>query len=100
MGKLKDRMRDDLRLRNYAPGTVDTYLSYAKRFVARFMKPPEEITRDESRAYLLRLLTEREFAVEGAAPPGDESRLVLYTPDSLRQILCADRFSFESARGR
>ena len=39
---------------------------------------------------------DRGLAVEGAAPPADESRLVLYTPDSLRQVLCADRFSFES----
>jgi SAM-dependent methyltransferase len=36
------------------------------------------------------------LAVEGASPPADESRLVLYTPDALRQVLCAGKFSFES----
>lgn len=59
MGKLKDRMRDDMRLRNYAEGTVVSYLSCTRCFVAHFMKPPEEITRDEIRAYLLHLMNER-----------------------------------------
>jgi site-specific recombinase XerD len=59
MGKLRDRMRDDLRLRNYAEGTVERYLDCARKFVARHMRPPDEITRDEVRGYLLHLLNER-----------------------------------------
>jgi len=59
MGKLRDRMRDDLRLRNYSERTIKGYLLYAKKFVARFMKPPEEITRDEVRGYLPHLMNER-----------------------------------------
>ena len=59
MGKLKDRMRDDMKLRNYAEGTIVSYLSCAKRFVGHFMKPPEGITRDEIRGFLLHLMNER-----------------------------------------
>ena len=59
MGKLRDRMRDDLRLRNYAEGTIEGYLDCARRFVAHHMRPPGEITRDEVRAYLLYLMNER-----------------------------------------
>jgi integrase/recombinase XerD len=59
MGKLKDRMRDDMRLRNYAESTIVGYLSCAKCFVQHFMKSPEEITRDEIRGFLLHLMNER-----------------------------------------
>jgi len=59
MGKLRDRMRDDLRLRNYAEGTVERYLDCARKFVARHMRSPEQITRDEVRGYLLHLLNGR-----------------------------------------
>ena len=62
MGRLRDRMRDDLRLRNYSERTIYGYLLYARRFVAHFMKPPEQITRDEVRAHLLRLMNERGLA--------------------------------------
>jgi len=62
MGKLRDRMRDDLRLRNYSKSTVKRYLLCARRFVAQFVKPPEEITRDEVRAYLLHLMNERKLS--------------------------------------
>ena len=62
MGRLRDRMRDDLRLRNYSERTIYGYLLYARRSVAHFMKPPEQITRDKVRAYLLHLMNERGLA--------------------------------------
>lgn len=62
MGKLYDRMRDDLRLGNYAETTIRAYLLDARRFVAYFMRPPESITRDEVREYLLHLMNELGFA--------------------------------------
>ncbi len=62
MGELHDRMRDDLRLGNYAETTTRAYLLEAKKFVAHFMKPPKDITRDEVRQYLLYLMNELGFA--------------------------------------
>jgi integrase/recombinase XerD len=62
MGKLYDRMRDDLRLGNYAEMTIKAYLLDAKKFVAHFMRPPKDITRDEVRQYLLYLMNELGFA--------------------------------------
>lgn len=62
MGAVKDRMRDDMLLRNYAEGTIDHYLECAFKFVAFHMRPPQEITRDEIRAYLINLLHERKLA--------------------------------------
>jgi integrase/recombinase XerD len=62
MGELHDRMRDDLRLGNYSKSTIKAYLLCARKFVAHFMRPPEDITRDEVRGYLLHLMNELGFA--------------------------------------
>lgn len=61
MGDVRDRMRDDLRLRCYRPGTQDLYLGYAKKFVAHFMRPPAELGREEVRAFQLHLQDERKY---------------------------------------
>jgi integrase len=62
MGELHDRMRDDLRLRNYADGTIQRCLDRARKFVAHFMRPPGRITRDEVRGCPLHLLNERKLS--------------------------------------
>ena len=43
MGRLHDRMAEDLRLRNFSPTTQRNYLFYARRFTAFFMRSPEEL---------------------------------------------------------
>jgi site-specific recombinase XerD len=53
MGRLHDRMADDLRLRNFSPGTQRNYLLYARRFAAFFMRSPEELGEAEVRQFLL-----------------------------------------------
>ena len=40
MGRLHDRMAEDLRLRNFSPATRRNYLLYARKFVAFFMRSP------------------------------------------------------------
>ena len=62
MGDVRDRMKQDLRLKCYRPGTQALYLSYAKRFVAHFMKPPTELGREEVRTYQLYLHDERKLS--------------------------------------
>lgn len=61
MGDVRDRMRDDLRLRCYRQGTQDLYLAYAKKFVAHFMRPPAELGQEEVRTFQLYLQDERKF---------------------------------------
>jgi hypothetical protein len=41
MGRLHDRMAEDLRLRNFSPTTQRNYLFYARRFAALFICSPE-----------------------------------------------------------
>jgi len=53
MGRLHDRMAEDLRLRNFSPTTQRNYLFYARRFAAFFMRSPEELGEAEIRQFLL-----------------------------------------------
>jgi site-specific recombinase XerD len=46
-------MAEDLRLRNFSPTTQRTYLFYARRFAAFFMRSPEELSEAEIRQFLL-----------------------------------------------
>ena len=43
MGRLHDRMAEELRLRNFSPATQRNYLLYARRFAAFFMRYPEAL---------------------------------------------------------
>jgi integrase/recombinase XerD len=61
MGEVRDRMKQDLRLKCYRPRTQVLYLGYAKKFVAHFMKPPTELGREEVRTYQLYLSDERKL---------------------------------------
>jgi len=55
MGKIRDRMRQDLALAGYAPGTQDHYLGAAARFVRRFKLPPEQMGQEHLRAHVAEL---------------------------------------------
>jgi integrase/recombinase XerD len=53
MGTLHDRMQDDLKLKNYAAGTVEQYLSCARRFVKHFGITPVNISEEAVRKYVV-----------------------------------------------
>jgi integrase/recombinase XerD len=55
MGKLRERMLEDLRLRGCAPSTCKSYLHCARAFVAYHKRPAEEMGPPEVREYLLHL---------------------------------------------
>jgi len=59
MGTLHDRMKDDLKLKNYARGTAQQYLSCARRFVEHFGVSPVSLGEDVVRKYVLKLAEER-----------------------------------------
>lgn len=59
MGKLRDKMIEDLGLRCYAPKTCKEYLRCARDFVAYHRRPPEQMGEVEVRDYLLFLAAER-----------------------------------------
>lgn len=59
MTPLKQRMLDDLRIRNYAPTTVDCYVRSVTEFAKHFNKPPDQLGPEEIRTWQLFLLKEK-----------------------------------------
>jgi integrase/recombinase XerD len=56
MTPLRQRFLDDLRLRNYSPRTLETYVSWVARFARHFHRSPELLGPEEIRAFQLHLL--------------------------------------------
>ena len=56
MTPLRQRFLDDLRLRNYAPRTLQTYVAAVARFARHFGRSPEFLGPADIRAYQLHLL--------------------------------------------
>jgi site-specific recombinase XerD len=83
MGKLRDRMEEDLKLRNVSPATRKVYLLYARKFVAHYGRPPTELGAEEVRGWLLHLM---------------QVELVSY--ETYRQCLAAVKFLYKVTLGR
>jgi len=81
--RLRDKMREDLRVRNYAAGTQDKYVDAVAKFVAYCGKAPARIGQEEIRRYQLHLVDEK-----GAS----------WT--TLNQAVCALRFFYGTTLGR
>ncbi|CAN5453130.1 hypothetical protein BH24GEM3_BH24GEM3_23700 [soil metagenome] len=56
MSPLRQRMSEDLRLRNYAPKTQQIYLDHISRFARHFGRSPEHLGAEEIRRYQLHLV--------------------------------------------
>jgi len=56
MTPLRQRMRDDMRMRNLAPGTQDHYVRAVARFARHFRQSPDRLGPDHVREYLLHLI--------------------------------------------
>jgi hypothetical protein len=56
MGQVRDRMEEDLKLRNVSPATRKVYLLYARKFVAHYRRPPSELGEREIRWWPLHLM--------------------------------------------
>jgi site-specific recombinase XerD len=59
MTSLRQRMLEDLRIRNYAPRTVECYIRSVAEFAKHFNKPPDQLGSEEIRSWQLFLLNER-----------------------------------------
>jgi site-specific recombinase XerD len=59
MTKLKQRMLEDLRIRNYAPSTVACYARSVADFASYFNKSPDKLGAEEIRQWQLYLLDEK-----------------------------------------
>jgi integrase/recombinase XerD len=82
MTPLRQHFIDDLRLRNYAQRTIDTYVGQVAAFARHFGRSPELLGADEVRAYQLHLLERR------------------VSWSSFNQAVCALRFLYGTTLGR
>jgi site-specific recombinase XerD len=82
MTPLRQHFIDDLRLRNYAKRTIDTYVGQVAAFARHFGRSPELLGADEVRAYQLHLLERR------------------VSWSSFNQAVCALRFLYGTTLGR
>jgi integrase/recombinase XerD len=56
MTLLRERMAEDLRIRNYSPRTVECYVYMMARFTREFGKPPGQLGPEEIRTFQLRMI--------------------------------------------
>ena len=56
MTPLRQRYIDDLRLKNFSPGTIRVYVHAVAKFAQHFGRSPDTLTREEVRAYLVQLI--------------------------------------------
>jgi site-specific recombinase XerD len=82
MTPLRQRFIDDLRLRNYAPRTIETYAGRIVCFAKHFGRSPDLLGPDEVRAFQLHLLERR------------------VSWSSFNQAVCALRFLYGVTLGR
>ena len=69
MTHLRQRMQEDLRLRNFSERTIRHYTHTVADFAKHFRKSPDQLGPEHVRTYLLFLLNERKFAwgtIQGA----------------------------------
>ena len=62
MTPLRQRMLEDMRLRNFSPHTQESYLLQISLFARYFAKSPEGLGPEEIRTYQLYLATEKKVA--------------------------------------
>jgi integrase/recombinase XerD len=82
MTDLRQRMLDDLRIRNYSPRTQKAYLGHVGRFAKHFGKSPADLTNDDVRAYHLHLVNVKSSSA------------------AIRQAVCALRFLYKRVLDR
>ena len=60
---LRQRMIEDMTVRNFAPGTQDVYVGQVSLFARHFDKSPEQLGPEQIRAYLIYLAQQKKVSV-------------------------------------
>jgi integrase/recombinase XerD len=62
MGILRDRMIEEMKLRNFSPATQKSYLYAVTRLTQYYGKAPDQLDKEQIRSYLLHLTVERKLS--------------------------------------
>ncbi len=82
MSLLRQRMLEDMQIRNYSPHTIDGYLRYVTQFAKHFHTSPGRLGPEDIRTYQLHLLQQQ------------------VSKSIFIQTVCALRFFYETTLGR
>jgi hypothetical protein len=80
---LRERMRQDLKLRNYAPHTIEAYVRSVAQFAKHFGTPPDRLGPEHIRTYQLFLIEDQKVSWS-----------------TFIQTVCALRFFYDKTLGR
>ncbi len=70
MGKLRDRMVQDLELRGLADNTIKTYVRCARKFAEHYQRSPAKMGGEQVREYLIYLRNERRLSASSLSVYG------------------------------
>jgi integrase/recombinase XerD len=62
MGILRDRMTEEMQLRNFTVATQKAYLYSVTKLAQYYMRPPDQLGKEQIRSYLVYLITERKLS--------------------------------------
>ena len=62
MGILRDRMIEEMKLRNFSPATQESYLYAVTRLTKHYRRSPDQLDKEQIRSYLLHLTVERKLS--------------------------------------
>src|ERR1035437_5504462 len=62
MTPLRKRMIEEMKLRNFAPNTIECYVKSVAQFAKHFGRSPELLGEEHVRQYLVHLVEERKLA--------------------------------------
>ena len=82
MSALRQRLIEDMRVRNYSPRTVEAYVAAVNKLAKHFMKSPDQLTGAELHAFQVHLLN------------------VKASWSQFNQIVCGLRFFYRTTLGR
>jgi integrase/recombinase XerD len=82
MMALRQRLIEDMRVRNYSPRTVEAYVAAVAKLAKHFMKSPDELTSEELRGFQVALLAKKT------------------SWSQFNQIVCGLRFFYGTTLGR
>jgi len=80
MGILRDRMMEEMKLRNFSLATQESYLYAVTRITKHYRRSPDQLDKEQIRSYLLYLSTERKLSLSGVPqhPDGTDRWVTLF----------------------
>ena len=82
MTALRQRLMEDMQVRNYSPRTVEAYVAAVAKVAKHFMKSPDQLTSEELREFQVHLLKSKA------------------SWSQFNQIVCGLRFFYRTTLGR